>query len=221
MKLIIESICNAYYESRNRSVCGQPTLKIVGDPRNPFEKALGAACKKFGVPYEIVTRENLRDVSRIDPVVVDKEAINTLNIGPGAAIGIEAANYGVDIDDGSACALGVEALLTALGVPGKTVVIIGRGHAVDGLAPALIRRSATVISCNSKTPPEKIQSLVDLADYVVNASPYNGFTVDDGKTVLDVSGVMENPDYNCGDIGALTTTILAYRASWYRVKLHR
>lgn len=109
-------------------------------------------------------------------------------------------------------------LLAARGLCGKSVTIVGRGHAVKGLARALVASDATVTVCHSKTVG--ISRYMTNVDYIILTSPVlvgtpntyiNGLVVDISRCVP--KELQENAPYEyVGDIGRLTTAIVIERA---------
>lgn len=101
----------------------------------------------------------------------------------------------------SACA---EAVLEALGdVFGKHICVIGRGHAVQGLADALLDREATVTICHSNTTNLRLSALA--ADVLVVAAPIEPWPVTN-QDVVDVSGT-----FGGRKVFGLTTDIILRR----------
>ena len=179
---IIDEIVEEYHAKLG--AC-RSTLQICGD--SPFTRALAKRCREWGVPYAMV-----EDTDPGYPVVVDYE------VKPGA-------HAGHSIDDAytlSACAEGILRLCERIGVAGKVVTIVGRRHAVKGLAAALLAADATVCVCHSKTEPGVAEWFEEMADVIVDSS------ASDGINIFKTGEVFSN-----AGIGRLTTAILAYRAS--------
>ena len=102
-------------------------------------------------------------------------------------------------------------------VCGKYITIVGRGHAVRGLAPLLTEQGATVTVAHSKTPMvNKATVGADVVVYAVPRTASFGFTLDTKDMVIDLSRVIPYPDllpnakYVDG-IGKLTVSILLNR----------
>lgn len=113
-------------------------------------------------------------------------------------------------------------LLMEYGVAGKNVTIVGRGHAVKGLAEHLLAEDASVAVTHSKTGEKKLQKLLDAADIAVIATPVLDAQPVNCKLVLDISGVTKASTKAilsaCGatyitGIGRLTTAILSERVA--------
>lgn len=177
---IIDEIVEEYHAKLG--AC-RSTLQICGD--SPFTRALAKRCREWGVPYAMV-----EDTDPGYPVVVDYE------VNPGAHAG-----RSIDDEDKlSACAEGILRLCERFGVAGKVVTIVGRGHAVKGLAASLLAADATVCVCHMKTHFTNKLFLVGICDIAVFT--IDGIDVQNGRSA-----------YNNSDIGRITTAILAYRAS--------
>ena len=105
-------------------------------------------------------------------------------------------------------------------VEGKHVCIIGRGHAVQHLAEALLACDATVTVCHSKT--RDLLACTYPVDVIVNSAPgthpLSDVTKSRGGIVLDISGSLaEWKDSNlmtyigAQEIGRLNTALLLNR----------
>lgn len=143
-------------------------LCVLGE--SPFTRAVRRKAEKLGVTC-------VDDPTGV-PVIVDTE------VYPGMPF-IEKWQ---DIDrtyyDGLSCC--AEAVLETLGdVSGLHVCVVGRGHAVQGLAEILLDRDATVTVCHSKTQNLRMATLA--ADILVVAAPIEPWPVID-KVVVDVAG---------------------------------
>lgn len=87
---------------------------------------------------------------------------------------------------------------------GKVVLIIGRGHAVKGLADKIIRSDATVVTAHSKS--KDIEKLCEMADYIVTTTNNVSLDAFEDKVIVNTQS-----NYPSG-LGKLTTSILLYRA---------
>lgn len=127
----------------------------------------------------------------------------------------------VDIDhsfsDGlSSVSQGVLALLLAADlVHKKNITIVGRGHAVKGLAQALIYNNATVTVAHSKTT--SLLQATQNRDVVIYATPNvaQDISYNTGELVIDLGNAVPHPDrLSCeyiNRIGQLTVSILLNR----------
>lgn len=91
----------------------------------------------------------------------------------------------------SCCA--AEALMHANRVPGWTVCIIGRGHAVQGLADAMMARGYMITQCSSTALDMRYRAA--RAELIINSAPAVDesvlWTIAPRTAVIDVSGSME------------------------------
>ena len=95
-------------------------------------------------------------------------------------------------------------------VQGKTVCVIGKGKTVGmPLVPMLMKKGATVISCNSKTPRYVLEDFLHLSHVVVSAvGKANFITLDDFKkgnyefpdVIIDVGISRDENGKLCGDV---------------------
>jgi methylenetetrahydrofolate dehydrogenase (NADP+)/methenyltetrahydrofolate cyclohydrolase len=181
-------------------------LYLVGG-ETQFLKAIANKGNKLGV--ECIFKDN-NFVTPYVPAVVDTESYKE----PFSLWERQ------DIDclqnkDLSCCANAISRVLHEIGVSGKTVCIIGRGHAVQGLAEMLIYQDATVTVCHSKT--QNLYEATLFADILVVAAPVKPAQVSSlvEKIVVDVSGTFKGfvpSERYVGNIGKLTTSILLNRA---------
>ena len=114
----------------------------------------------------------------------------------------------------SCCANAILDTLTTIGVSGKHVCIVGRGHAVQGLSNALVKANATVTVCHTYT--DNMFEVSKMADILVVAAPIqpNEVALENLDIVVDVSGTFSS--FNgwsqyINNIGKLTTSILLNR----------
>lgn len=198
----IDHLCIAYDWAT--SLSENKSLTLIGSPESPFLKSVARKAKKLGVWCSFNSREGR-------PVLIDKETTQRRYF--------LLSREDVDCIDNpglSCCAQAVRDVLSAVGVAGKSVCIIGRGHAVQGLAEVLTRMDATVTVCHSKTA-----NLVDpttFSDILVVAAPIKPEDVDlsEDKLVIDLVGSFREavkPELYIGDVGKLTTSIILYRAA--------
>lgn len=107
-------------------------------------------------------------------------------------------------------------------VSGKSICIIGRGHAVQGLAAMLSKFDATVTVCHSKTRLNPIftndgeHKMYPAADIVICAAPKLDGVILAHELVIDISGVAKGACINkksvyFSGIGPLTIAVLVNR----------
>ena len=197
-------LVNEYY---GKTIAGKNTLQLIG--KSKFISTMYRKCELLNVPTEFV-----RYPTKGHPAIVDHEVSD---------IQIPASQ---DIDGAGEFSAAAEAVYRLIDdvcetISGKSICIIGRGKAVRGLREALEARGATVVQCNSKT--RNVLSLSAVCDIVILAAPINvrNVAIVNKRLIVDLAGKLSCPAANCGtvnfysagEIGRLTTAILAYRAS--------
>lgn len=195
------------YDWVTRSVENR-SLTLVGSEESPFLKAIARKARKLGIWCSFVLGEHR-------PVVVDTETAPDFHEMLSPARDIDC----IDHPGLSSCAQAIRDVLSAVGVAGKTVCIVGRGHAVQGLAPILTEMDATVMVVHSKT--RNLVEITSCANILVIAAPVTpeDVTLTEETTVIDLVGKFKGlvlPEKYIGDVGKLTTSILLYRAATYK-----
>lgn len=184
-----------------------PHFAVVGDD-SPFIKAVKSKAKKFGLSYEEYPGDS-RKCFVTTPVIYDRETCEANILGKEA-----------DVDrtkfDGMSCvAEAIYLLLKRMDlIAYKDITIVGRGHAVKGLAEKLIAGDATVTVAHSKT--KWVFKATEEKDVVVYATPKLTSPVDyDTKSlVIDLGGCVNEADIGCEytkDIGKLTVSVILSR----------
>lgn len=186
-------------------------LLLVGSEESRYLKGVAAKARKLGLlcePYAYQLNNDLQIFC-----VFDRETSELA--------WYEGAYYDLDClwnpNDPSCTAEACLWILEELNATeGAHVCIIGRGHAVKGLAERLLLRDATVTVCHSKTRDFTWPSL--WADVIINSAPTMRPIPTADCIVLDVSGEMERwSDCNLihyfgpRDIGRLNISILLNR----------
>lgn len=185
-------------------------LALVGED-NPYFRAIRKAGAKSGITVVDGFRATM-------PVLVDAHS--------GKDYVLTEHN---DIDhlvtDGLSCvAEATLILLRSYGLVGKHVVIVGRGHAVNGLAKALLEENATVTVCHSHT--RYLSLLMQDADMVVVAAPIKDrFRPRYASVIVDVAGAFANHEEMLKEeceytrhIGKLTVAVLLERVARWKSK---
>lgn len=182
-------------------------LLLLGAEDSVFLKAISRKAQKLGVPYE----HTCRFTTPYQGVVVDTETCSDYLRLPVDA----------DIDHSfsegfSSVSQGVLSLLLAADlVSRKDITIVGRGHAVKGLAQALIDNNATVTVAHSKT--ESLLQATLNRDVVIYATPTisQDISYNTKALVIDLGNSVPHPDrLSCeyiNRIGNLTTSIILNR----------
>lgn len=194
------------YDDETFAHSADKQLFLVGG-ETPFLKAIKKKAANLGVYCVYKDRVDLN----VTPTVVDTETYKekfTL---------IDQQDIDKIQHDGiSCCANAILAFLTNIDIASKNIAILGRGHAVKGLAEELMRcTDATVTVCHSKT--FNLYESTLFAHILVVAAPVKPAQVSSlaGKIVIDVSGTFKGfvpEDRYVGNIGKLTTSILLNRA---------
>lgn len=186
----------------------QKKLLLLGSERSMFLRAIKRKADTLGIPCDIVSRTI---VPYGDAIVVDDETY-PYNMSMVPALDIDCSrNEGV-----SSVSQGVFALLLAADlVSGKNITIVGRGHAVKGLAQILIDNHATVTVAHSKT--KRLLHATAGQDVVIYATPNvtQDISYNTKELVIDLGNAVPHPDrLSCpyvNHIGKLTVSILLNR----------
>lgn len=185
-------------------------IALVGED-NPYFRAIRKAGAKSGITVADGFRATM-------PVLVDAHS--------GKEYMLTEHN---DIDhlvtDGLSCvAEATLILLRSYGLVGKHVVIVGRGHAVKGLAKALLAEDATVTVCHSKT--RDLTSIMQDADMLVVAAPIKERVYPIyAPVIVDISDAYAKDEERLQSvcectrhIGRLTVAVLLERVARWRDK---
>lgn len=186
-----------------------PYFAVVGDD-SPFIKAVKSKAKKFGLTYEEYPGDS-RKCFVTTPVIYDRETCEANILDKEA-----------DVDrtkfDGMSCvAEAIYLLLKRMDlIAYKDITIVGRGHAVKGLAEKLIAGDATVTVAHSKT--RRLAFATDCKDVLIFATPeITGPVYNDTKDlVIDLGECFEENACRLGceytkDIGKLTVSVILSR----------
>lgn len=167
-------------------------LHLFGSRESRYLKGANAKARKFHVPVRWFDCP-LPYFFREGSFVADRESVAMESWECPAAYDLDNLFH-----DGLSCtAMACLTILDAMGsLPGKNVCIIGRSHAVKGLAQSLVARDATVTICHSKT--RDLLGATYNADIIINAAPNTHPLVDvtkgTGNVVLDISGSLDKWD---------------------------
>ena len=191
----------------------KPSLLLIGSHKSPFLWAVNRMAEQAGIYSHILSY--LPSLLSRTKVVIDRETyVGEVELCPEQ-----------DVDNlynpGMSCVAeaAYEVLSNCFALDGKVVTIVGRGHAVQGLAEKLIALSATVTIAHSHT--EDIGLAMKNTDIVVLATPVIKAIPDAKELVLDIGDAM-SPDMvdalrpGCqyeSHIGKLTNAILLARVA--------
>ena len=205
MNDIVNKLCEQYdNETFANSVDKQ--LFLVGG-ETPFLKAIKKKATNLGIYCTYKDRVDLNTTPTVVDTEIYKELFHLIS---------QQDIDKIQCDGISCCANAILAFLTNIDIAGKNITILGRGHAVKGLAEELMYcTDATVTVCHSKT--RNLYESTLFADILVVAAPVKPAQVSSlaGKIVIDVSGTFKGfvpKDRYVGNIGKLTTSILLNRA---------
>ena len=205
MNNIVNELCEQYdNETFANSVDKQ--LFLVGG-ETPFLKAIKKKATNLGIYCTYKDRVDLNTTPTVVDTEVYKELFHLIS---------QQDIDKIQCDGISCCANAILAFLTNIDIAGKNITILGRGHAVKGLAEELMYcTDATVTICHSKT--RNLYESTLFADILVVAAPVEPAQVSSlaGKIVIDVSGTFKGlvpKERYVGNIGKLTTSILLNRA---------
>lgn len=201
---VIDTLTREIDKDTRRLLPVSGKLLLLGSKDSVFLKSIKKKADAFGIYYD----HTFRFIPPYTGAVVDTES---------CPLGIR-LSPDVDIDrsfsDGmSSVSKAILALLLSTDlVSGKDITIVGRGHAVKGLAQALIDNNATVTVAHSKT--RNLAKAIVERDVVIYATPTLTAPVPycSNELVIDLGNVIPRPDFlSCpyvNRIGKLTVSIL-------------
>lgn len=191
-----------------------PSLLLVGSHSSPFLRSVNRLAQEVGMDAHILSY--LPPLIGDCKVVVDRETCTT-------AVTHLPAEADVDnlYNPGTSCVAeaAYEFLFDMIALEGKTVTIVGRGHAVRGLAEKLLELNATVTVAHSHT--KDLYKAMNGQDVVVLATPVVPAFPLANELVLDIGGTLPKEMIDqlppgCqyeGKIGLLTNSILLARVA--------
>lgn len=211
MKQVIDALCAMYDEETKTMLPTDKPLRLVCGV-SPFTSALAKKCVRLGVDYTysdhyIKGYPTVVDVeiAKVPEDLTSKDDIDGIKRGRMPAV-TEA----------------VLALLRHRGLAGAHIVIVGRGHAVRGLADRLLEEDASVTVCHSKT--KYLYDATTVGDAIVLATPASArlaVCTLDKNLIVDLGGVLngrvilDNRYVSGAMLGKLTTSILLNRVVKY------
>lgn len=220
----------AYLDSRTAyhcEQCNEMSAVLVGKEDSVFLNLVAKRCKHFGIApiFQYPKVDILRTPSRCAVVFdTDDKSVNALCH---SAVMLSDVDCVRTTGMSSVAEAIFELLRGANMIEGKSICIIGRGHAVQGLAEQLTRWDATVTVCHSKTKLDMLSFkgspqmfMYPVADVVICAAPnFNGH-VCAKELVIDISGAAKDKCVNkdavyFAGIGPLTIAVLVNRIAVY------
>ena len=184
------------------------TMKLLGSNSSYFLRAIKKKCESFGIKCDIESDYIGPESMRQYPTVVDTETYRH-----GSANLEEWQDIDCQYHNGMSCvSQAIVDILSQYNVAGKHVMIVGRGHAVQGLKEVLLANDATVTVCHSKS--KNISVISEICDIIVLATPKLDTCVAiDKELIIDVGNTLSHldvPNY-MNKVGKLTISILLNR----------
>lgn len=209
---IVKAIAQSHLNEVSTKTC-TPSLLLVGSNSSPFLRSVNRLAQEVGMDAHILSY--LPPLIGGCKVIVDKETCDAVVHIPAEA----------DVDNlynpGTSCVAeaAYEFLFDMVALEGKTVTIVGRGHAVQGLAKKLLELNATVTVAHSYT--KDLYNVMNGQDVVVLATPVVPAFPLANELVLDIGGTLPKEMVDqlppgCqyeGRIGRLTNSIILARAA--------
>lgn len=197
VKKLIDELVGSYeglIREKLDGIAHDKNLCLYGKQDSRYLKGVAAKAKKFWIPVRWF--DCPPPPRPYEPFLVDLESFKEEHVVvvPGYE-DFDLDDIGIGSEDYISCtAEACVAILRRIAeLEGKRICIIGRGHAVQRLADALLHGyDATVTVCHSKT--KELREIVATADIVINSAPrlnpYRdvGFKVD--RILLDISGAL-------------------------------
>lgn len=219
----------AYLDSRTTyhcKQCNEMSVVLVGKEDSVFLNLVAKRCKHFGISpiFQYPKVDILRTPSRC-AVVFDTDD-RCVNVLCHSAVILSDVDCVRTTGMSSVAEAVFEILQGANMIEGKSICIIGRGHATQGLAEQLIRWNATVTVCHSKTRLDPIfahdgeRKMYPAADVVICATPQLNGDILAHELVIDISGAAKDVCVNkkavyFSGIGRLTIAVLVNRIAVY------
>lgn len=214
IKLLSASYLDEAMASNHKS-----DLLLVGSHSSPFLKAVSKAAATVGI--EAYTLSYVPSTLNNCKVVIDHETCGDVYELPAEADVDCLYNPGMSCVSYAAYRFldNFAELSNPAGLEGKTITVVGRGHAVKGLAEKLVENNATVTVAHSHT--KNLAETMYNQDIVVLATPIVMDLPRPKALVLDIGGAL-NPalvkelPVGCkyeGRIGKLTNAVLLSRVA--------
>ena len=221
----------AYLDMRTADYCNRSnnlkSVVLVGKEDSIFLSLVAKRCAYFGIQpiFQYPQVDVLRTQGRSAVVFDTDDRSVTTRCSSAVMLGdIDCVNTtGI-----SSVAEALYELLQGVNmVSGKSVCIIGRGHAVQGLAAMLSKFDATVTVCHSKTRLDMLSFkgspqmfMYPIADVVICAAPSINGHVCAKELVVEISGAAAGKCVNkdalyFSGIGPLTIATLVNRIAVY------
>ena len=222
----------AYLDMRTADYCNRSnnlkSVVLVGKADSVFLSLVAKRCVYFGIQpiFQYPQVDVLRTPSH-SAVVFDTDD-KTVTTRCSSAIMLGDVDCVNTAGMSSVAEATYELLQGANLVSGKSICIIGRGHAVQGLAEALTKWDATVTVCHSKTQLNPVftndgeRKIYPAADIVICAAPQLDGVILAHELVVDLSWAAKDACINkkavyFSGIGPLTIATLVNRIAVHNV----
>ena len=184
------------------------TLRLLGSSDSYFLKSIKNKCRSLGIKCNIESGYIEPESVRTYPTVIDIETYQHGRVNLDEWQDIDCQYH-----DGMSCvSQAIANILSQYELPGKHIMIIGRGHAVQGLKEVLLANDATVTVCHSKS--KNISAISKICDIVVIATPKLDTCIAiDKELIIDIGNTLSHLDVKnyISKIGRLTISILLNR----------
>lgn len=184
------------------------TLRLLGSSDSYFLRAIKKKCESFGIKCNIESDYIGPESIRQYPTVVDVETYRHGDVNLEEWQDIDCQyHYGM-----SCVSQAIANILSQYDFTGKHIMIIGRGHAVQGLREVLLANDATITVCHSKS--KNISDISEICDIIVLATPKLDTCIAiDKELIVDVGNTLSHLDVQnyINKVGKLTISILLNR----------
>lgn len=184
------------------------TLRLLGSSDSYFLGAIKKKCELFGIKCNIESNYIGLESMHQYPTIIDVETYRYGDVNLEEWQDIDCQYY-----NGMSCvSQAIVDILSQHSVAGKHIMIIGRGHAVQGLREVLLANDATVTVCHSKS--KNMSAISEICDIIVLATPKLDTCIAiDKELIIDIGNTLSHLDVSnyMNKVGKLTISILLNR----------
>ena len=184
------------------------TLRLLGSSDSYFLRAIKKKCELFGIKCNIESNYIGPESMHQYPTVIDIETYQHGRVNLDEWQDIDCQYH-----DGMSCvSQAIANILSQYELSGKHIMIIGRGHAVQGLREVLLANDATVTVCHSKS--KNMSAISEICDIIVLATPKLDTCIAiDKELIIDIGNTLSHLDVSnyMNKVGKLTISILLNR----------
>lgn len=181
------------------------TLRLLGSDNSYFLMAIKKKCESFGIRCNIESNYIGPESMSQYPTVIDIETYQHGRVNLDEWQDIDCQYH-----DGMSCvSQAIANILSQYELSGKHIMIIGRGHAVQGLREVLLANDATVTVCHSKS--KNMSAISEICDIIVLATPKLDTCIAiDKELIIDIGNTLSHLDVSnyMNKVGKLTISIL-------------